>query len=84
MKPLNAPGSNSSSSLGQMGPVDITTLPHAELVQRVRKLEWDILKLAKDHNHMIREANNRIHVRNKIRSVISSAFQNANYHRSSG
>ncbi|CAG7720960.1 unnamed protein product [Allacma fusca] len=42
------------------GPVDITRLSHSELVQRVRKLEADLLKLASDHNHLIREANHRI------------------------
>ena len=49
------------------GPVDITSLPHNELVQRVRKLEADLLKLASDHNHMIREANHHIQVRFEIR-----------------
>jgi len=46
-----------------MGPVDINSLSHTELVQRVRKLEADLLKLASDHNHMIREANHHIQVR---------------------
>jgi len=44
------------------GPADLTRLSHSELIQRVRKLEADLLKLASDHNHMIREANHRIQV----------------------
>lgn len=47
---------------GRPGPADITRLSHPDLVQRVRKLEADLLKLATDHNHMIREANHRIQV----------------------
>ena len=43
-------------------PMDITRLSHAELVGRVRKLEADLLKLASDHNHMIRDANHRVQV----------------------
>lgn len=61
MKSRPSPGS-STSSLGQNGPIDINTLPHGELVQRVRKLESDLLKLASDHNHMIRTANHHIQV----------------------
>lgn len=41
---------------------DLSRLSHAELIQRVRKLESDLIKLASDHNHMIREANHRIQV----------------------
>lgn len=46
------------------GPIDLTRLSQQELMQRVRKLEADLLKLASDHNHMIREANHRIQVCN--------------------
>lgn len=62
---LNNPlQSSSAGKSGRPGPADITRLSHPELVQRVRKLEADLLKLASDHNHMIREANHRIQVKN--------------------
>lgn len=54
-----------SGKSGRPGPADVSRLSHPELVQRVRKLEADLLKLATDHNHMIREANHRIQVRIK-------------------
>jgi hypothetical protein len=41
-------------------PTDLSRLSHNDLVHRVRKLESDLIKLASDHNHMIREANHRI------------------------
>ncbi|ODN04269.1 Coiled-coil domain-containing protein 85A [Orchesella cincta] len=61
---LNALASASGKHSGRPGPADITRLSHPDLIQRVRKLEADLLKLASDHNHMIREANHRIQVQN--------------------
>jgi len=54
-------GHGQSSNNGPV-PTDVGRLSHGELVQRVRKLEADLIKLASDHNHMIREANHRIQV----------------------
>lgn len=48
---------------GGYQPVDLYSLSQNDLVQRVKKLEADLLKLACDHNTMIREANHQIQVR---------------------
>jgi len=63
---VQQPNSASLSSSASSSMDNLSRLSQNELIQRVKKLETDLLKLASDHNHMIREANLRIQVQLRV------------------